>query len=172
MLMISYCFMVFHFHSKKVSLAISKPKELWNIVVKAMIQDNPDHAVYLYNYTMCIHILKFFIFIFIHICFTLCICPLYITCRGLSWRVQSHLPQSSKLWELLMTSQTLCVRHRCIAESCWKRVLIKVLRQAKGVKKRSRNRRGCIGGRRWCLGLTDERFRYEDAGKNFGHIMK
>ena len=48
--------MEFHFHSQKVSLAISKPKQPWKIIVKAMIQDNPDHPVYLSNYTMCVYI--------------------------------------------------------------------------------------------------------------------
>ena len=77
----------------------------------------------------------------------------------------SPVASSTKLQTLgTFDDEPNVVRHRCIAESCWKQVLIKALRQAKGVKKRSRNRRGCIGGRRWCLGLTHGRFRYEDAG--------
>lgn len=99
MLMISYCFMVFHFHSKKVSLAISKPKELWKIIVKAMIQDNPDHPVYLSNYTMCVYI---YIYLYSYIYFLHYVYVRYILhlegVHGESSRIFHKAPSFGNFW--------------------------------------------------------------------------
>ena len=46
-----------------------QPKQPWKVIVKAMIQDNPDHDVYLSKYTMCLYIFFLIcIHIFLHYC--------------------------------------------------------------------------------------------------------